>query len=289
MPTPSSTLTPTVSTADGRRIVKRTRAVAVSAGVAASVDWSFVNSNGDPLDLTALSADGSVKFKVFDAVSVGVISPTTWDGSFASAVDGTVTLPLDASLVNKPCVKTVDVAVLDVDGVVRVHNRFYLFVDRSAWADTMDDLGTPSLQDIRLHLRDSGPEDNWWLDNEEFDLAEVCQAIEKCVRLWNESLPPIDQKFTTTTWPWRARMVVGVTGYLYQMAARHYQRVHLPYSAAGLQVDDKNKAREYQALGDALWQDFSQFVLGQKVMINAASAAGMSESGYGYVQDWAGW
>ena len=288
MPAPSSSVGPTVSTADGRPIYKRTKAVAIPAGQAGAVAWQFVDSNGDPLDLSSLSA-GSVKFKVFDAVSLGAISPVAWSGTFVSAAAGTVSLPLDPSLVALPSVQTVDAVVMDGGGVVRVTNRFSLFVDRSAWASTIDENGPPALSDVRLHLRDSGPEDNWWLDNEEFDLAEICQAAEKCVRFWNETLPPIDQNFTTATWPWRARMLTGMTGYLYQMAARHYRRVHLPYSAAGLTVDDKNKAQEYQAIGDAMWQEFAGFVTAQKVSMNASAAIGTLGSAYGLSQGLYSW
>ena len=80
-----------------------------------------------------------------------------------------------------------------------------------------------------------------------------------------------------------------MTGYLYQMAARHYRRVHLPYSAAGLTVDDKNKAQEYQAIGDAMWQEFAGFVTAQKVSMNASAAIGTLGSAYGLSQGLYSW
>lgn len=276
MPAPTTTFVPAATKVEGRSAVKRRRAVAGPAGVPLSVAWTMVNANGDALTLTGLTTP-TAKYKAIDAVPIG---GEPWV-EYAGTVSGnTVTLPIDATLLASPAVLTVDVAVLDA-GVMVAANRFFLYVDRSGWAATQDDFGPPSVDEVRLHMRDSGPEDNIWLDSEEFDLAEVANAVEKCVRHWNEAMPPIDQKYRTATWPWRVNLLDGVAAYLYRMAARHYRRVHLPYQAGGLAVDDKNKAQEYEAIAADLWKRFDDWVGDQKTKLNAEAAMGTLGSAYG--------
>lgn len=287
MPAPSTSASPVVSRVENRPVSGRRRAVSSPAGLPLSIDWVMTDRSGNALDLTTV-ANGTVKYKAIDAVPIGGEAWTEFAGTIATAAAGVVTLPIDPTLLTCPAVLTVDVAVVSDAAAMVAANRFILYVDRSGWAATADDMGPPSVDEIRLHMRDSGPEDNMWLDAEEFDLAEVANAVEKCVRHWNEALPPIDQKYRTATWPWRMNMLDGVTSYLYRMAARHYRRVHLPYQAGGLAVDDKNKSAEYEQIAAALWQQYASWVQDQKVVLNVQGAYGVLGSVYG-ARAWHGW
>jgi hypothetical protein len=168
-----------------------------------------------------------------------------------------------------------EIGISDENGNIIFINQGYLCVNRSLWTPnglTGFGSGPPTLAEIRLALRDSSPADNLWLGVEEFDLAEVVACIERPILYWNESPPPIPQKYNTATFPWRYYWLAGICGCLYKIAESHYMRVHLPYQAGGVSVDDKNKFREYGAKGDKFWDEYRQWTQWKKVQLNAEAA-----------------
>jgi hypothetical protein len=66
-----------------------------------------------------------------------------------------------------------------------------------------------------------------------------------------------------------------------QIAALWYMRVHLPYQAGGLSIDDKNKAEVYWQTSQQLLQEWKQWVQFTKVRMNAEGAYMSQGSSYG--------
>ena len=149
-----------------------------------------------------------------------------------------------------------------------VTNDFYLCVQNSAWGNSGGQ-GPPAIDDIRLSLRDSDPIENELINNYDFDLAEICQAIVRPVLEWNETPPPmLRYMFNSCTFPFRGLWLTGIHLYLFQIAEEHYRRNHLPYSAGGLNVDDKNRHPLYNQAWKERSQEWKKGIMAQKITLN---------------------
>jgi hypothetical protein len=195
-----------------------------------------------------------------------------------------LTLPINVAnqgVLAMPGISFMDFGAFDVAGNLVFTDQGYLIVNRSRWGATSSDMGPPSIAEIRLHIRDSDPTDALWRGVIEFDAAEMAACIERPIRYFNEALPPLSTvKYNTANFPFRHNWLNGIVACLYEMAEISYMRVHLPYQAGGLSVDDKNKFREYGAKAREKWEDFKQWTAAMKRSMNAQNAIQSSFSPY---------
>lgn len=123
---------------------------------------------------------------------------------------------------------------------------------------------------VRLALRDKYVYDDSLLADKEFTNEEIMHAVRRTIDRWNDT-PPLIQQYDFANFPWREKLLVGATGYLYQIAAAKYRRDHLAYSGSGVQVDDKNKSQEYEAISARRLEEFDSWMSATKHAINAES------------------
>jgi hypothetical protein len=136
-------------------------------------------------------------------------------------------------------------------------------------------LSTISVAEVRLALRDRCPEANFLLDDVEFNNEEIAWAIRRPVDYWNERPPPIGT-YTAGNFPYRFNWLNGTISQLMLLAAPWYERNNLTYQAAGLSVNDKNKAQFYAQWGASLWKDYTGWVNLEKKRINMESFYGIT-------------
>lgn len=288
---------PRVTRVDNQPILSKPPSVLTYQGVTPVVEMILRDQEGRPINLTtcgfnessSISASGSPKVvgKLRDAVNISPsdmaidLEATVWD-----APSGTIRcrLPSSATGVNKILRGTW--AMMDSDNSIVFTYPFFLFVDRSEFGSEVNNTGVPSPNDVRVFLRDNSPEDNYLISELEFDLTEIVESIVRCIDQFNAAQPPIPRKFDTTTFPNPVILLTGAMGYLYQLAAKHYRRNHLPYSAGGVQIDDKNKGNEYDQIGMALIAEYTQWVKNKKAQLNAQNFNGNFGSGYEYGGRW---
>lgn len=290
------TVRPVVSiNVEGQPILKRPRGVQVNQGQAATIRYTMLNQNGDPVDLSVcLLAAGTVEARIHETRLieppgyVQVLCTIVNDQQPNPGADGCVDVQLPDCVVAHPGVLRVEFAMLDVNENIIFTNWIYLVVNRGLWGpdnSLLQQGGPPSVAEIKLFLRDSDATDNLWLGIEEFDIAEIAACIQLPIDYFNESQPPLHQKWSTRNFPWRYFWLQGICAQLYKLAARHYNRVHLPYQQqGGLMVDDKNKAKEYHAMYQEDWTEFKDWVLRKKVEINAWGAVNAVGSDYMGIQ-----
>jgi hypothetical protein len=72
----------------------------------------------------------------------------------------------------------------------------------------------------------------------------------------------------------------GIQAYLFDIAANHYRRNQLAYSAGGMSIDDKNKEQQYIAASSRMLQMFQENVKAKKIEINIAAFSGSLGSPY---------
>jgi hypothetical protein len=192
--------------------------------------------------------------------------------------------PLPDSITRSPGVYLEEWAFFDTSGNLVFSNQCYTFVRRGLFGLSSDpykqNLGPPTLEEIRLAMRDNSPADNMLLDDVEFDAAEIAQAVVRPVLYWNETPPPIQPLMTTKTFPFREMWLVGIQAYLFDMVASHYRRNQLAYQAGGVAVDDKNKEQQYRAISNQLTQQFREMLRAKKIEINIGLFNGVLGSPY---------
>jgi len=164
-------------------------------------------------------------------------------------------------------------------------NELFFLVEHSSWHNpqTHPQKGPPVVGDIRLSLRDGDPEMNELIDTYDFDLAEICWCAVRVIQFWNDQPPLIRiARFSTKNFPFREIWLKGIHLFLFELAEEHYRRNRLPYSAGGVNTDDKARAREYNQAWKERHASFRQMVMHQKAQINASQCWSSLGSGYGY-------
>ena len=141
--------------------------------------------------------------------------------------------------------------------------------------------GPLNIAEVRLWVRDTNPEDNFLLDEVEYKDAEIIAAISRGVDTWN-STPPMMRRATYTphNFPYRGPWIQVTVGYLMGIAAHSYLRNHLPYQAAGLSVDDKNKYQYYRQESKERIEGYRAWVREAKLQANAEQMWGSSKIFY---------
>ena len=288
---------PRITRVEGQPILAKVPSLLTSQGVTPFIEMVLRDSEGRPINLTtcgfnssnssSIGTGVSVVGKLREAMGLSANLPAiTLDAAVWDADSGTIRarVPAEATELNQ--ILRGQWAVVDSDNSVLFTTPFFLFVDRGEFGSTFNPKGVPSPNDIRVFLHDSAPEDNYLLNELEFDLTEIVESAIRCIDHFNNAQPPIPQKFTTITFPNTAILLTGIMGYLYQIAAKHYRRNHLPYSAGGVQVDDKNKASEYEQLGMQMVAEYQQWTKNKKAQFNAQNFNGTFGSGYEYSGRW---
>lgn len=301
----------TIPEIDDCKVLTRFKAFIVDQGALSVLEHIFRDRKGNPVNLsrwltdTAVSqstssssssgtATGSarVRVKEFVGVDVGRPSSPVWELDDVSAFDpsaGILRCKLEASLVENSGIYELHWAVCDSDGNPVMVDRAILSIERSqfpVFSDTVrKDLGPPTLQEIRMRLRDSAGTENLLLDDIEFHDEQILLALAEPVRFWNESPPPIEL-YNTRNFPYRGAWISGVLAQLHLMAANHYRRNRLAHSAGGTTVDDKNKEREYLGEGQRLWAEYKDWCLAKKVEHNMKRFCGQNVSQYSWQSGW---
>lgn len=134
--------------------------------------------------------------------------------------------------------------------------------------------------DVRIFMRDNNPELNYLLDDFEFTPEELRTAITLAVDKWNETPPVLTtHMYTTMTFPFRYHLLMGTTANLLFMAAMRYRRNSLTYNIPGGQVADQEKYQAYDAAGQRLSQEYSEWMAKAKRSINIECGFGIIDGG----------
>lgn len=292
-------LRPSVTRVDGRPVLTKTVAVSTSQGMAPVIEMVLRDSEGRPINFTSCgftnysnasssssssAAQGQVILRAREVFAPKSNAPLVdVEGLFVNAAAGVVRakIPVGATLNNG--IFEGNWGVISAEGELLTSNKFYLVVEKSQFASSsaLPGSGLPSIDTVRVYLRDSSPADNPLLNTLEFDLSEICDAMIVCIEHWNTMQPPIRLKFTTLNFPESSALFNGIMGELYLTAAKHYRRNQLNYNAGGLAIDDKNKSQEYETIGERMLQDYLKWVRMVKVQINKEAWDGSFGSTYG--------
>ena len=305
---------------DGCPALTRLKAYVVPLGITPVVEHVMRDRKGNPIDLTAMmtgepmntSTDPAGIFLMenegilgqenaeFDPSFSGrlylrcreIVSPAgpnnpvlQSEGWCVSAASGTIRFQLLPDMVCRAGIYQLSIAVADaVNNTLAVDNPV-LWVERSLFSMTANEggfiQGPPTIQELRQAMMDNGPAENMLLDAVEFTDDQLAFAASRPIQQWNSTPPPIRPPKDTRDFPFHEEWMSAICGHLFTMAAHNYRRNHLPYSAGGMSIDDKNKEREYAMAGKGLLDAWMDFVRSKKYEINIAGFMGSVNSIYG--------
>lgn len=206
------------------------------------------------------------------------------DDTPSLATDGrSVLLPLPLEIKNQAGVYTAQVRVTDGNEIERNRSTFFVIVDRGLWlADGShpNDLGPPTYDELRTAIRDH-PGANRLLQNFEYFLGEVAQALVGGVQLYNTTFPLGSRNFSTINWPsqWRRQLIDGALAHLFETASAYFRRGHLPYNAAGVAIDDLDKHETYGKSAEMYRTRFKEWATFVKTKASIDSGWGGVTSG----------
>lgn len=283
-------LSAAVSQVNGQPVLGRMQAIAVSQGQCATLEWHMHDKDGVPVSLAACDETPfKVVLRIKEQLAWGnAQQPLEVDATIVSAATGKVSATLTSGMVDTPGIYYAEFALINVPAqtsnkpCVVFSNTFQLIINRSTFNMTEQPGGPPSIAEVRLHLRDSSPNESFLLDRLMFDDAEIALAITRPVQYWNEVPPPLDRIYNTQNFPFRYHWLEGICANLFLMVAEQYRRNQFNYSAGGLAVDDQNKEASYERAGQTRWQAYREWVRGTKASINLESCWGEVTSNYKY-------
>lgn len=282
-----------ISAQNGQPVLTRMRAISITQGQCATIDWQMHDKDGIPVNLTNCVDPELFKIvlRLKEQIALGNNNPVSEvDATVVDAATGKVQAQLSEQMVGIPGVYYAEMALINVPAqtasqpCVVFSNTFYLIINRSTFdARTASRSGgPPSIAEVRLHLRDSAPGESYLLENLMFDDAEIALAIARPVQYWNEIPPPLNRTYNTQNFPFRYHWLEGICANLFLMVAEQYRRNQLAYQAGGIAVDDQNKEASYERAGQARWQAYREWVRATKASINLESCYGEVSSNYKY-------
>lgn len=275
-------ISPKVTQVYGQPVLQKLMSITVVQGQTAAIQWVMRDADGNPIDLTPYLA-ATITLRISEAVAAGsTLNYIDITGTIVDAVNGVIGATLTADVVGYAGISYGEFAFRDINNNVIISNKFYLIVEFGQFGQSTSRMGPPTLAEIRLHIRDNAAEDNYLLDEYEFDAAEIAASIVRPVEQFNAMPPPILQSYNTSNFPWRYPWLEAIVANLYMTAAAHYRRNHLSYSAAGVNVDDKNKEQQYLQAAMLHKKNWDQWAKMQKVNLNMENGWGLIPSGYSF-------
>jgi hypothetical protein len=285
-----------VSTTNSQPVLTRMRAVQLTQGQCAAIEWQMVDKDGMPVDLGECGFTNTNPIELFKVVlrlkeqlAIGNAKPVqSVNAEIVDAAVGKVRVNLAANMVDVPGVYYGEMALVSIPAetantpCVIFSNTFYVVINRSTFERSGHMGGPPSIAEVRLHLRDSSPTESYLLEHLMFDDAEIALAIARPVQYWNEIPPPLDMTYNTQNFPFRYHWLEGICANLFLMVAEQFRRNQLSYQAAGVAVDDQNKEAAYERAGQTRWQAYRDWVRATKASINLESCYGEVTSTYKY-------
>jgi hypothetical protein len=294
MPAPNSALTlavltPVQTQVEGLDVLGKLQGVHCAQGQRVAVQLILHTDAGDPILLdgavpepsssiivTTSSEAGQevtpfhVKARVMEALSFGVYGAVQEvPGEIIDPKAATVRFPIPDGMTDLPAILLAQVALCDANENVVHVNEVLIAVNPGLFGKYNTANGFPGLDKIRLRLRDSAAEDNFLLTHVEFDDAEICDAVVQTIEYFNEAEPiMIGYRFNTSTFPYPLRIMDGIAGKLLELAANHYRREEVEYSAAGVTFNDKAKEKQYLAESQRRWQAWAAWTRHLKAKVN---------------------
>lgn len=289
-----------VDAGTGKQVLTRTHVIKLQSAQKATIEFTLRGPNGNPVDLrdctctdnggslslSASVAEGEcdcpykVVFRLREYLAGGTILQS--EATIVDAAAGKVAVTLESINTNISGVYFGQFAVIECDSeltdnptcdtVPIFSNQFYIHVGRNLWGQGSScGNGPPTIAEIRMALRDSGPAESYLLDAMAFSDEEIAAATWMPIQYWNEIPPSLAYQFSTADFPYRYHWMQAIIGHLFQSCAEQQRRNTLTYSAGGIQIRDQDREPNYTEAAKARLDEWKEFVARKKAEIIYAS------------------
>lgn len=300
MPYPLNRVSPPITQLYGSPVTSKLRAAVVKQAQNATLEFPILDPiKFTPVDLTAYGfANGAVpstpqtpavpyiKFRFMEASGVSGIACDATTQTVDNATGGIVSCTVPPDVAGNAGVYNCEVGFFDAANRMLFSDTCYVYVDRGLFVTGQTSnpaasgvVGPPTLAEVRVNLRDQ-PEINRLIDEYEFDVADISEAVVRSVMYWNMAQPPVNRYFSTINFPWRYQLMDGVAAHLYEIAAGYYRRNVLQHQTAGLNVNDLNREQSYMQAWQIRNERWTGWVKTKKVEINMSEGFGVFGSTY---------
>ncbi len=273
------TITSEIPTVDGCPALNRMKVFVTQTGMDSLLEHVFRDRQGHPIDLSELTDTTPVlRWKELVAPAGPTNPIQEVQGQLAAPV---VQFSLPTNRLQNAGIYELSFGLMKDEKLVR-QDRGFLWLERSLFGqDPTGAAGPPTIQELRQVVMDTGAVDNLWLENIEFSDDQLASAVGRPIHYWNTVPPPIRPSLDTRNFPFQEAWVRAICGHLFEAAAHHYRRTHLPYNAGGVSIDDKNKEKPYAITGHQLLEEWKNWVSVKKLEINQQMCVGSIGSSYG--------
>jgi hypothetical protein len=151
-------------------------------------------------------------------------------------------------------------------------------VERSGWRN--NDNKMPTLTEIRSKIMDTDTE-NLLQGYVEFTTSDILDAIVSAVRAWNSEPPHLERwVMSCSTFGWHDQWCNKIIANLYSRAALRYERNKLLINHGGMQGDDLDRGKVYQAIAQQYEQVWKEWLKIKKREVNLAQFTSVMSSPY---------
>lgn len=176
-----------------------------------------------------------------------------------------------------PGIYTWQASIVNKEDILVLSNIGYLEVTPNPAFDA--NTQPISVAFIRRKLRDAHPRANRVLEECEFTLQEINDAIQDAVQTFNHEPPISTRNYSSVNFPWPAQLSTGVIANLLRMASLWYARNDLKVGGTGLDSDDMNKSELYFKLAEHHRAEWMKWIKLTKRNINIMNGFGTVRSG----------
>lgn len=238
LPPTLSVRTPLVPELYGERVLNRKNAIRIVQGTKNDIEVPLRTETGALLELP-----GTIEFKYKIAEAIHKTSAIVSGNITTYDLDkNEVVVPVGAEISDTPGIYILYIGVFDLEGNLIFSKEYFIYNEPSAWGST-NSCALPSIDEVKLNLRDSDIVENELLGYYQFGVEEICFSALRVVEYWN-SLPPVT-KIPTTAFSYNNIMRVGINVFLFEIILEWFRKNRLSYNAGGVAVDDLNKLNEY--------------------------------------------
>lgn len=155
---------------------------------------------------------------------------------------------------------------------------FFCLLKNNQLIYTLHMRGRLTEKDVRIFIQDY-QDKNTLIDGVRFSSEQIEHAMIFAVDQFN-STPPHTYSYAVENFPSISLLLKGTVGYLFKGEAFNQASNEFDYSAAGVSINDNNKAGVFSQLGGQLWQEFKEELLLYKASQNIGKVFGGTASEY---------
>lgn len=125
----------------------------------------------------------------------------------------------------------------------------------------------PTVGEIRSFMMDRCSGDNRLLLSTQFTDDQIMDFMQFAVDEWNDT-PPNVLSFNTGTFPWRMPWITATAAHLLRSVSIQQIRNNATFQSGTVSVNDSDKGREFNQMGNQLYQEWRAWMLAKKREIN---------------------